>query len=415
MYYLLFTLYLLLLCFLVNRIRFIKHAGLDKRTVTGLFLLKVGAGIAIGWISQHYYSQGNDYWNLNRDGWEEYQLLIHDPKHFITSLFHSPYADKYGNFFNSVGSYWKDLGYNIIIKILAVLNAATRGNYYINSLFFNFFGFFGHVALYRVFIHIYKRSKWLVVTGCFLLPSTLYFSSGIHRDCIVFALLGLFCYAWYFSIREKKFSPARIVLILLSLAGLLCIRNYVVLALLPATVALYIAGTKKLQPLKVFALVYAAVFIVIMAMTALFPSGQPLKIITQKQKDFFDLPVAASQLPMDTLRPELSSFAENAPQAANHAFLRPYPWEFTGTFLLPLAIEWSIYLLLFLLMLVKYRRHTALYTPFILFGFFLAVSLLLFAGYIVPNAGSLVRYRSLYLPFLITPLLCSIEWRTQTH
>jgi len=35
----------------------------------------------------------------------------------------------------------------------------------------------------------------------------------------------------------------------------------------------------------------------------------------------------------------------------------------------------------------------------------------LFIGYIMPNLGSIVRYRSVYLPFLITPMLCRIDWK----
>lgn len=411
MYYLLFTLYFLVLCFLINRIPFIKNAELEKRLVVILFLLKISAGLLIGWMSATYYPQGNDYWNLNRHAWEEYQVLINDPKDFFTNIFYSHYPDKYGGFFNSFDSYWKDLANNIIIKALAICNILSRGNYYINSLFCNFFGFFGHVALYRVFIHVYKQKKWPVIAGCFILPSTLYFTSGIHKDSMIFTMLGLFCYAFYFSTRQR-FTTKRILLLVLSVISILLIRNYVLVALVPAAIAMYIADRNE-RPLKTFAFIYTALLCLIILVTLIFPSSSPLKIITQKQKDFLDLPVATSQIATDTLQPTLSSFATNAPKAMEHGLLRPYVWEFPGTFLMLLAIELLIYQLLFLYMLTRPKVFPQTYRPFIYFGIFLSLTLLLFAGYIVPNAGSLVRYRSLYLPFLVTPILCSIWQRSK--
>ncbi len=47
----------------------------------------------------------------------------------------------------------------------------------------------------------------------FLLPSALYFSSGIHKDLFVFTMLGLFLYALYFSV-QQKFTPKRVIIIL---------------------------------------------------------------------------------------------------------------------------------------------------------------------------------------------------------
>ena len=137
------------------------------------------------------------------------------------------------------------------------------------------------------------------------------------------------------------------------------------------------------------------------------PSFQPLKIVTQKQQDFFDLPIASSQVNTHTLEPTFKSFAGNAPQALDHALLRPYIWEHPTTFLIPLGIELFMYELLFILMFFYLKRNRPSHS-FIWFGLFISFSMLLFTGYIVPNIGSIVRYRSLYLPFLLTPVLCTI-------
>ena len=336
--------------------------------------------------------------------------MMSHPGEFLSNIFKSPYENKYAGFFNSIGSYWNDLRYNIILKLLAFCDIFSRGNYYINSLFFNFFGFLGPVALFRVFNDIYKNRKWAIITGCFLLPSTLYFSSGIHKDLIVFSMLGSFCYALYFSFTQA-FTFKRSFIILISLIVVLFIRNFVAVALIPVSIAFILCIKKRTGPLLTFVSIYALIFLTLFLLQYLLPSFQPLKIITQKQTDFLNLPTAATQLKANMLQPDLKSFIKNIPQAIDHGFLRPYLWDTNGNFIFPFALELLFYELLFLFVLFKNRFRSISLDPFIIFAVFFAASMLLITGLIIPNTGSIVRYKSIYLPFLITPLLCSFSWK----
>ncbi len=362
-------------------------------------------GILLGWMSAKYYPQGNDYWNMNRHAWEEYHLLTTDPAEFFKNITASHYSEKYGGFFSSVGSYWKDLSNNIIIKLIAICNLFTRGNYYTNSLFFNFLVFFGHVALYRVFADVYNK-KWPVIAGCFLLPSVIYFTSGLHKDGVIFTLLGFFCYALYFGLKNRLSSKLLMTLII-SGGIILLMRNYVFIALALATMGLFFSKPYK-RPLNAFVLLYSSILLLVIVVTLLFPAKTPLKIISQKQKDFLDLPYAASELAKDTLHPTLKSFVSNTPQALQHGLLRPFLWDYPGKLLMLLGVELLFYEILLIWMLLV-QKPFAFPHRFICFGIFFTLPLLLFIGYIVPNAGSIVRYRSLYLPFIMTPILCSLN------
>jgi len=360
-------------------------------------------------MSQAFYPQGNDYWGLNIAGWNEYEFLARNPTGFFADIFRSNYDHGYAGFFSSIDSYWNDLKNTLVGKLLAVCNIFSRGNYYINSLFFNCFGFLGHVALFRVFNNLYTNKKWPVIIGTFLLPSALYFSSGIHKDLLVFTFVGLFCYALYFSMRCLR--PLYIFTILVSFIALILFRNFVAVALVPATIAWIACIKMRSRPIIIFTTVYLAAWLLVWSVQLIKPSFQPLRVIAQKQKDFFELPVATSQLETHHLEPTMKSFIVNAPQALNHSLLRPYLWEDKTVFLFPLALELFIYQLLFLLMLFFYNRNMRNRDPFNLFCIFFACSLLLFIGYIVPNTGSIVRYRSIYLPILFTPVLCLVDWQ----
>lgn len=347
---------------------------------------------------------------MNTEGWKEYQLLGTDPGKYFTNLFTSDYPGGYSGFFSSLNSFWNDLKGNIIIKLVSLFNILSRGDYYINSLFFNFLVFFGHVALYKVFTKAYPRRNVLVIIGCFLLPSTIYFSSGIHKDGIVFLMLSTLIYCIYNCLQNNRVTKKHALLIITSLIFLLLIRHFIFIALVPALIAWIVSVRFKQLPLKIFVLAYLVTGLLFFGIHYLVPAARPLEIITQKQYEYLHLPKSDTQIELTTLTPDFTSFATNAPQALNHVLLRPYLWELPVKSLLPLNIELLIYQLLFLVFLFfRIKEADSSNATFIYFAVAFTLTIFLLIGYIVPNLGSIVRYRSLYLPLIITPLLCSID------
>ena len=413
--YLLFAVYLILLCWLLLRMPFIKRSGINTKVVVALFLFKIIAGIAIGWLSLHYYGTGNDYWDVNAEAWNEYQLLIRDPVKYFTNIFSSDYPGGYSGIFSSFDSFWNDLKGNIIIKLVSVFNIFSRGDYYVNSLVFNFLVFFGHIALYRLFIKIYPGKETLVIIGCFLLPSTLYFSSGIHKDGMVFLMLAILLYCMYEWLHQNQLTKKRLLLIYISLLLLFLIRHFIFIALVPALIAWIISVKFKKSALLTFTIVYMVTSILFFTISSLNNKINPLEIITQKQTEYLNLPKSETQINLSPLSANFKSFAANAPEAYNHLLLRPYLWELPVKSLLLLNIELVVYQLLFLIFLFFRRRGMAESNrQFIYFAIFFTFTVFLLIGYIVPNLGSIVRYRSLYLPLIITPLLCLIDWKKLT-
>jgi hypothetical protein len=410
--YLLFAVYLILLCWLLLRIPFIKNAGISSGILLSLFLIKIIAGIAIGWISIHIYGPGNDYWDVNDYAREEYQLLLTNPGKYLINIFTSGYEGGYGGVFSSFNSYWNDLENNIIIKLVSVFNIFSRGDYYINSLFFNFLVFFGHVILYRLFIKAFPGRQTWVIIGCFLLPSTLYFVSGIHKDGIVFLTLAVLIYSVHQSLSKNRFTTKRLSLIMGSLLLLFLVRNFVLLALLPALFAWILSARSKWSTAITFFGVYLLNVLLFFSISLVIPKINPPEIIVKKQTDYKNLPVANTQIELTPLQPNFKSFVTNSPQALGHVLLLPYPGVQPVNSLLPFSFELFFYLFL-LLRLHFFRGKNAVMVnkPFLFFLLFFTFTVFLFIGYVVPNIGSLVRYRSLYFPFVITPLLCYIDWK----
>ncbi len=404
----LFIFYFLLLGFWLTRIKIVKETEIGTPVLLILFTIKIMAGIAVGLASYYIFKYQTDYFQTNLYGIQEYHSLFESPKVFFTDLFKSNYTET-GEFFGSRGSYWNDLRLNIIYKVLAFTNIFSRGNYYINSLFFNFGSFIGSILLYKVFINVYPSKKWQIAIGCFLLPSTLYFGSGIFKDLIVLTALSVFCYSLYFGVM-KGFTGKKIIYLLLSFVTILFIRNFIAVILLPCAITWAISNKYKLSAIKTFSAMFIAGIACTILLQQFMLKVNPLLIVVKKQQAFFALGKANTDYKMDSLQPTIKSFAEQAPSALRHSFLSPYPMEFQNLYMNLFSLEIFSYWILFVLMLLFPAKIKQSSQGFILFGVVFTFLIFLFSGYITPAAGTLIRYRSIYFPFIIIPILCNINW-----
>ncbi len=199
-----FILYLLLFCLLIPAISFFKNSGLGKGWLTGLFIIKVCAGLAYAWFySLPAYKPGSDTWRFFDLSISETDLLLHHPWNFIKELFYYGY-EKSGNLFEGENSYWNDLKDNMMIKLMALVNVFTFKNYYANIIFFNFLFFFGPVAFFRIMNRSYQGKKILLIAFVFLIPSFLFWCSGIHKDGLIFSAIALIMYFFGQQLIEKR-------------------------------------------------------------------------------------------------------------------------------------------------------------------------------------------------------------------
>ena len=406
MQYFVFVIVLVVLSWAVIKIPFVRKSELSNQIIIALFITRIAAGLTLGWLA-HYFSPLNDYTTLNNEGISEFHNLIHNPRLFFTDIFYSPYQNTYGGYFDAVGSYWNDLRNNIITKILAFLNLISRGHFNTNVLLLNILPFLGSIAIYRIFITIFQSRKWIVLFGCFLIPTTLLFSSGIHKDLFVFSSLCFYSYGLFFSITEK-FTWKRFALILVSFLMILLMRNFLAMALIPATLGFVLSNKFKMKPLIVYGIIYISALAFIIISDFFSMPFQPLRIISDRQEEFIKLPKANSQIELTVLTSDLNSFSKNLPEAIDHGFLQPHFWNVNHWTGIVASMEWIILFLLPLIWVLVSRKKADTHAHFIWFGFAVAFTMFIMIGYIIPNLNSIVRYKSIYLPFIITPILCFV-------
>ena len=368
------------------------------------------AGILYGWIGVYYgqLAQMVDTWFYHYESIKEYQVLKTNPSEFFSSLFRNTYESGYSNFLMSENSWWNDLKANFFIKILALFNLLSFGNYYINVIFYSFLSLFGPVAVYRVMQDVYPRRKIAVLLATFLIPSFLYWTSGLHKDGLIFVGIALAVYHIYFGLKEKSFPIYRILLILFGLLIVLGLRNFLIVPLVPAIFAWIVANKLKFKPVITFSILYLVFIVFFFTAKYIHPKLDFAEAVTIKQQEFLKLG-GGSAVSVEQLKPTFISFIVNAPQALTLSVIRPFPSDVRHLLSLAAACEINLLLLLFIIFLI-WRVNGLRLTPFILFCLFFSISVLMMVGYTVNILGAIVRYRSIIFPFLLVPMMAKINW-----
>lgn len=408
MFYILFLLYLLLFGWIISKIKFFRIPGIPGKLIFGLFVLKVLASCLYGWLHQYFYPYP-DTWLFHEEGLKEYHLLFSDTRSYFSNIFENNYSEGLSRVMDSADSFWNDLRTNLIIKILSVFNIFSGGNYYINCILFNFLTLAGPFYLYKVYRHIYPHKPRLVFLTIFLVPTFLFYSSGIHRDGLILLGMGMIFYHVYFALTGNGFGWKNYLAVLLGIFILFLFRNFVLLTLLPSLVAWLICQNKKKYALHIFLAMYVFFVIAFFNLGYLNAKLDLPKYVSERQIAFLQLK-GNSAMELHPLYPNFRSFMNNAPQAFNHTLMRPYITEINNPVQAPVALEIIALEVLFgLFIFFPERRYKV--QPFIYFSVFFALSMFLLIGYTIPFLGAIARYRSIYLPLLVVPLACNTDWQ----
>lgn len=410
--FLLFVIYLFLFAWLVTKTRFFTASGLSTATLLSLFLLKVIAGIFYGWMGTHYSgtAQMVDTWNYHAQGIRELEVLFDRPAEYFTNLFHNPYPDGYSKLFASSGSFWNDLKSNIFIKFISILDLLSQGRYYVNVIFFAYITLFGPIAVFRVMKEQFPQKEKWILAAIFLCPSFLYWSSGIHKEGLLFLGLSLIIYHAYFTIKEKHISIKRTAGLFLGLFLLFTLRNAMLIIVVPALIAWAAALRWQKRIALTFAVVYLIFFTLFFTLRYINPRLDFPQAVVEKQQAFVNL-VGYSSIPIRSLEPTAVSFLINLPQALSLSALRPYPSDIRHLPSLFSAIETALILIILLLFIFFKRPRTHPPDAVLYFTAYLSFTLLLVVGFSVNNLGAIVRYRSIVLPLILIPVLAGMDWK----
>lgn len=383
-----FIFFLAFALFMIYRVTRKSVITLEPMQIIMAFVFKVILGCLYGFIFLKYYG-GDDTWMLHNGSVAEYQKLMHSPELFLADFDLTATLREYGSFAAAFYVTLSDIEYWIITKSLGVLNMFSRGNYYINVIFFNLMTFWGQYLIFKLFAASFPARKTLIFFLVFFIPSISFWLSGIRPDGFLMLSAGLtlyYFYAWGHSRRV-----VHLLAVFAGVAGLVIFRSPVLLLLLPALIAWALVRTSGWKTARVFAVVYILATAIFFGSAWVNPRNNLLTFVSGRQHQFLEL--EGTRFELNRLEPEPVSFLKTLPQAFANTFLRPFPWEAKGPLQWMTAIDTVALLLLMVFAFfgppAPGWAHSPVTWTILLFG----LTLYLFIGLTIPFPGAIARYK----------------------
>ncbi|MCK6639195.1 MAG: hypothetical protein L6Q81_03850 [Bacteroidia bacterium] len=282
--------------------------GFNRNTTTLLFLLKVAAGFALWYVYTVYYPDRTyaDIWKFYDDSAIMHEAVHENPGDFFSMLtgigidnrieetylmrmnhWHQPFES---NLFNDS---------HTIIRFNAMVRIFSLGNYHTHTLIMCLLSFMGLGALYRWAYKIVPHWKRLLLFTLFLLPSLVFWSSGVLKEGLMLFALGIFIEQFWKYLQDKK--KVRIIYILLAAALLAITKLYMLAFLAPAIImAIWLRIRPGFGIIK-FVIVIIALFGTGKLIEHFRPQLSPARILAMKHNDFVRLAHGGTYMYNDTV------------------------------------------------------------------------------------------------------------------
>jgi hypothetical protein len=388
---------------------------------------KIIGALAVGFIYQFYYS-GGDTFNYHTHGSRHvWNALVEDPEKGLKLLIGGNNPDFSGLYkYSSKILFYGDRSSYAIIKLSAALDVITFSSYSATAILFAFFGFFGLWLFFLTFYELKPALHKYFAIAILFVPSVVFWGSGLLKDTITLAFVGMATYATYSIFIKRSFNLRLIILLMVSLYGLYVIKIYILLTFLPSAIAWVFSkhfNTIGSSVAKIMVLPFALTAVVSFGYLALLKASEDNPkysiqgIAKTAQITAYDIRYwtgrdAGSGYTLGELDGSWQSMFRLLPQALNVSLFRPYLWEVRNPLMLLSSLESLLLLFFTLYTIYKTRFHflKAFSDPTILFCFIFSLTFAFAVGVSTFNFGTLTRYKIPLLPFFMLALILTLDY-----
>ena len=401
--------------------------GISKRSLSIIFLLKIICGTALWAIYTFYYTNRAtaDIYKYFDASKIMFDALKTNPTHFLKMLSgignntpeFLPYYDKMNYWSRQIeSSIYNDS--HTIIRFNTLLRFFSLGYYHVHTVFICFLSLTGLTAIYKTFYPVLNDKKSELFFVIFLLPSVLFWGSGVLKEGLILFTLGMFVY--FFG----QLFKIKAVLICL-LAGLLLALSkfYVWITIMPGLLfLLWVNKSSGRHTALKFVIVFALLGFLGLNIDKFTSIQSPLVTLSQKQIEFNKLangtvtdafnkpiPIPESVTKINTLEPTFTSLIKNSPQAFTNTFFRPFIWELNSPMMLLAGIENLVILLFIIVCILFIKPLSQIRWEYVLFCLSFVYIQFLIIGSTTPIIGAIVRYKVPALPFLLIAFLLILD------
>lgn len=408
--------WIVLLTFALKKLAFYQLPGLNRWWVVYIFYLKILAGLVMFYIYTHYYPdrQTADIFRYFDDSKYMYDALWHRPVDFFRMLTgignDSPNFDVYYQQMNNWYRVYESNIYNdshTIIRCNALLRVFSFGFYQVHNVVMCFVSLTGLVALYRFFYKLFLDKSRLLFVAVFLMPSVVFWGSGVLKEGLLIFALGVFLYTLK-KMLERKFSILKLIFLAGCLLLLFITKFYILFVLFPMVIGyIWCKWTNEKKCVLKFSFVILFVSGIVLSVPLLIHGINIPQIIAQKQHDFIGLAqsVNSGSLISDRmLQPTWIDIVKQAPLAFFQTFSQPRIFEKQSVLTLAAALEnLIVYLTIVVAIFFRKKIKNISSEIWLSIGFFIGIYILI--GLTTPVVGAMVRYKVPALIFLMVTLV----------
>lgn len=381
--------------------------GIPTKTVLVILLFKILCGFILFYIYSTYYPDRKlaDIFKYFDDSQVLVRTLYDEPAYFFQILFGLQNESIHSGYFNEMYT-WYTTGFGsdslindsrAMIKLSAILHILSFGNYHIHSFLFALIGLIGQLYLYLGISKLnHKLGTLTKIIICFLLPSVVFWTSGILKESIVILGIGLFVHAlgYYLNHREIKWKSLVVGTLTLCL-----FKYYLILCIIPALIPfLFRILSINKNILLSFTTLSLIGFPLLIAPSFGFPIDI-MNMLAKKHDDFYLLALhmdAGSISYIGKFKPVLSQFLPKIPIAIGNTLFQPFIhllFQNPSITLIPAIIE-NLFIIGsgFLLFKRSKSNNTDLKLAILIIAIFI-ICLYLLTGITTPVIGGMVRYK----------------------
>ncbi|HVD98129.1 MAG TPA: hypothetical protein VNB90_07975 [Cytophagaceae bacterium] len=395
------------LVFLIQYVRKKHSDPLFTNTYYFLVSYKVTAGFFITIIYFYYYIWGDTLLYAS-----DLALLsdafYYNVEDYIDLVLYNQLPGGYENYMAT----FSDLRAYLFVRLVSPLYLLTGSNYWILVIYLTLFSFAGFWKLSDVLIRFYKLNPLAVMISFFLMPSVVFWSSGVMKESLIMGILTFIVSFVLEFVNTRKIKIVSLILLPIFLFLLLQLKFYC-FAILVAVLFPY-AIAKCWSPFSgnTGRIIWLLICIVVGGMLVSF--SHPLLHIDIISESLYYNYLATLQLSygknlflFEGLSTEVSSFIPYIPKALSFGLFGPFLWQCKKLISLASGIENTIILTFFaafIINVLKNRKKIKIGIEEVSLILYVTV-LALCMTFASPNWGSLVRYKVVYMPFFILLLL----------
>lgn len=376
--------------------------------------LKFVGAIFLGIVYQFYYQGGDtfNYWTYGSAYiWEAF---IDSPINGLSMIFGDITDPEYYEYYSKI---WLKRSESsvFIVRLAAFFDLLTLHTYSATALFFGLISFCGSWAFFESLTNVLDANRKYIAAVIFIVPSIIFWGSGILKDSITLGALGLVIASLIRLIELKNRSLYNLLALVLASFVIYKIKVYVLICLFPAVFLwIYLKNMQRIRSVATRVLI-APVFLIVFGATA-FLSTQAiseensryslenipqLSMITAYDIGFWTGKDAGSGYTLGELDGTWQTMISLAPAAINVSLFRPYVWEVSSLFMLLTALE-SLILFVLTIRAVIFRfqkLRRVIFRPIVAFFVTYSLAFAFAVGVSTFNFGTLARYRIPILPF----------------